>query len=323
MARLFAVALLVGCSAFDPGLLDSVPDGGVPDAAPIVCTDNCELPNATAECVNEVCSLVSCNSGWGDCDSVPNNGCETDLTTSSCDPTRVTDGLVALYTFDEGSGTLVNDVSGVGSPLNLTIADPDNIEWVSEGLRVNTATIASSLGAATKVTSACQTANAVSLEAWVQPSVSAQMGPARIVTLSASASDWNVLLGQGQANNVTPDDRFAARLKTNTNVGSTDDGITPDGSASTALTHVVFVRGSDGSHSLYVDNQPYPLVRTPADSSAPDYSGDLSTWSSSAPLSLGNEVGGGRPWLGTYQLVAVYCSALSAADVSLHYSLGP
>jgi hypothetical protein len=34
---------------------------------------------------------------------------------------RVTTNLQALYTFDEGGGLLINDVSGVGSPMDLTI----------------------------------------------------------------------------------------------------------------------------------------------------------------------------------------------------------
>jgi hypothetical protein len=32
---------------------------------------------------------------------------------------RITDGLQVLYTFDEGSDTTVNDVSGAGTPLNF------------------------------------------------------------------------------------------------------------------------------------------------------------------------------------------------------------
>lgn len=323
VARLFAVILMMGCSAFDPALLDSIPDAGNPDADSVACTDVCELPHATAECVNEVCNLVSCDSGWGDCDSVPSNGCETDLTASSCDPSRVTDGLVALYTFAEGSGATITDVSGIGSPLNLTIADPGNVTWLSKGLRFDASTIASSTGAATKITTACQAANAFTIEAWIQPSAAESIGPARIVTLSVSNADGSALVGQGQANNTTADDRFAARVRTSTNVGATDDGVTPDSSATTALTHVVFVRASDGGHVFYINNQPYTLTRTPTDSSAPDFSGDLSTWNSSALLSLANETTGGRSWLGTYQLVAIYCRALSATEVGANYSVGP
>ena len=344
MARLFAVALLVGCSAFDPALLDSVPDSGGPDADPLVCTEVCELPNATADCVNGVCTLVSCDDGWGDCDSLPSNGCEADLASTAahcgacneaCDAGqgcaaglcggRITTGLVALYTFDEGSGTTITDVSGVGSPLDLTIAAPANVTWSSEGLRFDSETIASSPGAATKIITACQSANAVTLEAWVQPSVANQSGPARIVTISTSpaTTDNNAMLGQGQANALTADDRYAARLRTSTNDGPTDDGITPDATATTNLTHVVFVRGSDGSHALYVNNQKHTLALTPDVSTAPNFSGNLSVWNAGPPLSIGNEIGGGRPWLGTYQLVAVYCSALSAADVAVNFSAGP
>ena len=56
---------------------------------------------------------------------------------------RVSDGLLALYTFDEGSGSTVHDVSGVGTPLDLTIANTGAVSWLpSGGLTFNSATIA-------------------------------------------------------------------------------------------------------------------------------------------------------------------------------------
>ncbi len=42
---------------------------------------------------------------------------------------RITDSLLALYTFDEGSGSTVQDTSGVGAPLNLNIPDPSRVTW--------------------------------------------------------------------------------------------------------------------------------------------------------------------------------------------------
>lgn len=46
---------------------------------------------------------------------------------------RATANLVALYTFQEGSGNIVQDVSGVGTPLNLTIGTPNNTTWLAGG----------------------------------------------------------------------------------------------------------------------------------------------------------------------------------------------
>ncbi|MDO8629767.1 MAG: hypothetical protein Q7R41_04680, partial [Phycisphaerales bacterium] len=46
---------------------------------------------------------------------------------------RAQTGLVALYTFKEGSGTNVTDVSGVGTPLNLVIPNPAAMRWLPGG----------------------------------------------------------------------------------------------------------------------------------------------------------------------------------------------
>ena len=41
--------------------------------------------------------------------------------------------LLVLYTFQERSGTTVKDVSDTGTPLDLTIADPDAVNWIPGG----------------------------------------------------------------------------------------------------------------------------------------------------------------------------------------------
>jgi hypothetical protein len=46
---------------------------------------------------------------------------------------RVTANLQALYTFDEGSGLLINDVSGVGAPMDLTIDNQYAVTWAAGG----------------------------------------------------------------------------------------------------------------------------------------------------------------------------------------------
>lgn len=47
-----------------------------------VCGNVCSFANATSACVNAACSLVACNSGFGNCDGNPSNGCEINLNTS-------------------------------------------------------------------------------------------------------------------------------------------------------------------------------------------------------------------------------------------------
>ncbi len=46
------------------------------------CGTACALPSAVASCVSGACAVTSCAAGHGDCDGVPANGCEVDLTTA-------------------------------------------------------------------------------------------------------------------------------------------------------------------------------------------------------------------------------------------------
>jgi hypothetical protein len=45
------------------------------------CNKQCGTANGTSSCSDGVCS-IQCNSGWGDCDGVNTNGCETNLATT-------------------------------------------------------------------------------------------------------------------------------------------------------------------------------------------------------------------------------------------------
>ena len=55
-------------------------------------------------------------------------------------PPRVTTDLQVRYNFNEGSGTTVTDTSGVGTPLNLTIAPTSAVSWLPGALSVNSTT---------------------------------------------------------------------------------------------------------------------------------------------------------------------------------------
>ena len=61
---------------------------------------------------------------------------------------RVTEGLVVLYTFIEGTGATAHDVSGVGATLDLGIGDVGKTNWIEcGGLSVNDSTLISSSAA--------------------------------------------------------------------------------------------------------------------------------------------------------------------------------
>ena len=114
------------------------------------------------------------------------------------------------YTFREGQGDVVRDVSGEGEPLNLKIEKPSAVRWLpGGGLRVESPTRITSTAAAAKVVQAISRSGELTLEAWVRPANSTQAGPARIVTLSVDPSRRNFTLGQAAGD-------FEIRFRTST-----------------------------------------------------------------------------------------------------------
>lgn len=226
---------------------------------------------------------------------------------------RVESGLVALYEFEEGTGNVVNDSSGVAPPLNLTIDDVGAVAWVSGGLIINSETVISSATAATKIISAAKLSNEITVEAWVQTSDLSQNGPARIVSISGSSVSRNLTMGQGVYN--SGGDRIETRLRsTSTSNNGTPATTTPVGSIDMALVQIVYTRDAAGSARLLIDGveQGSRLV-----------GGTLSSWSDAQKLMLANEKGGGRKWLGEYQLLAFYDRALSDEEIDQNFIAGP
>ena len=236
------------------------------------------------------------------------------ITTAPEPTSRVTDGLLALYTFDLFDGSQVEDVSNVGAPLNLTIENGESVIWDGGQLTLIEPTSIASVGAASKINSSVSASGAVTLEAWVQPANTIQTGPARIVSLSSDSRNRNLTLGQGGSSGA-PGTFYNVRLRTTTtgNNGFFPTTSSPAGTASTEMTHVVFTRDIDNSVVMYINDT---VV------SNGGIAGDLTGWNSDFGLFLGNEALGDRPWLGTFDLVAIYGRALNSADVSQNYSAG-
>ncbi|MEM9598199.1 MAG: LamG domain-containing protein, partial [Acidobacteriota bacterium] len=229
-------------------------------------------------------------------------------------PARITDGQRALYTFLEGSGGQVADVSGVGSALDLNVADPAAVTWLDGGgIALESPTVLESAGAADKISDAVALSGALTLEAWLAPTDLTLGGPARIVSLSDGWHDRNLTLGQGDGAGGT--DFYDLRLRsTATNANGYPSTAAPTGSLETGLQHVVATRSADGWIRLYVDDRLVTSRRM---------TGSLAGWDSAYPLLLGNETTGDRPWLGELHLVAIYDRALDSGEITQNYYAGP
>jgi len=222
------------------------------------------------------------------------------VTTPGLFAQRVTTGLQALYLFEESSGSVVNDASGVGSPLNLNISHPGNVTWLAGGgLRANSSVLVSSPGVADKIRTSIQASNAYTLEVFVDPLNSSQNGPARILSLSNNIDFRNFTLGQQNAD-------YISRTRSNGNTNGTPD-FCATGQVGAGIQHVVFTRGTDDVERIYVDGvQVASWTR----------SGDFTGWSSTHKFALFNELTQDRPWLGSMYLAAVYSRALTPTEIN-------
>lgn len=224
-------------------------------------------------------------------------------------PSRVRDQLLALYTFDEGSGDIVRDVSGVGTALDLVINDPGNVIWEEGTLSVNASTLIATEGAATKLIDGLTGTNEITIEAWLSTDNLTQGGPARIATLSDSTRQRNFTLGQ-------EGDAFNVRLRTTDNTlnGNKPSVSSPKGViVSNAMTHIVYTRDINGLANLYINNE---LVQSQS------ISGDFSNWDSSFRFGLANEFNSDRPWLGQYDYLAIYSQSFDSNEVAQNFFAG-
>ncbi|MEO8167822.1 MAG: FG-GAP-like repeat-containing protein, partial [bacterium] len=172
------------------------------------------------------------------------------LTVNPPNTFRVTLGLQALYNFEEGSGAVVNDVSGAGAPLNLAVANPSNVTWGPGYLSVNASTIISTPVLATKIYNACRSTDEITIEAWIRPANTSQNGPARIVTLSSDALNRDFTLGQGVGGG--PSNAYDLRRRTSTTTANGTPSLSSAaGTLSTQLSHVVATRSASGINKIY------------------------------------------------------------------------
>jgi hypothetical protein len=222
---------------------------------------------------------------------------------------RVNEGLLALYTFDAGTGEIVYDSSGIGPALNLSITNPENVFWGDGTLTVDGNTLISSTVPATKLYSSISNSNALTIEAWIAPQNTNQSGPARIATLSSNTVNRNFTLGQDK-------NQFNVRLRTTTTGknGLNPSLYSPAESLNTDLTHVVYSWDINSGAKIFVDNQ---LVASDA------ILGDSSSWNENYKFALANEFTGDRPWQGTFDLVAIYGQAFDANEVTQNFLAGP
>jgi VanZ family protein len=215
---------------------------------------------------------------------------------------RVADGLLALYGFDESADDSSDDLP------RLDLALGGDAVFRGRGLRIGgDEGVARSLAPATKIYEAATATDEFTVEAWVRPRDLLQRGPARIVTSSGSTSLGNVNFHLGQ-------ERTCLSFRVATGAGEAEWLVTGGVFTTPQSTWHVVVTYDGGTVATYAEGM---LIET-----ATVEPGPLDSWDPTLPLLVGNEATLDRPFAGDIFLVAVYGRALSAEEVSANYRAG-
>ena len=219
---------------------------------------------------------------------------------------RVADCLRALYTFDEGFGDVIRDVSDVGSPFNLDISDVTAVRWGPGSLMVKSSVVIASKQGAGKIVRSVKKRNELTVEAWVKPALASQPGVPRIVAISEDQRTRDLALIQTKQ-------KLQSRIRRSDDLQGQPYFSSAKGFFSSTLMHIVVTRDSAGKETFF-RNGVLKNRRTTA--------GDLSSWEDFR-LVLANGIDGKQPWLGEYYLIAIYCTALTPKEVKQNYTAGP
>ncbi|TVP63433.1 MAG: LamG domain-containing protein [Leptolyngbya sp. LCM1.Bin17] len=230
-------------------------------------------------------------------------------------------GLQVLYQFQPNADqTLVQDQSGLSPALDLTIRDPNHVEWSSSGLRLTRPTLIESDHFPQRLVDACRRTNEITLEAWIfltegQVRQSGQ-GPKRIVTLSIHETSRYITLGHSNGQKGGVINGRLRTTQTNAN-GMNPDVTTADRSLEPGLSHIVYTRNQQGAVRIYINGVERGRGTVGGNLFAPTASRE-----SDFRLALGDEINRSRAWLGEYRQVAIYDRAWSAQEVEQRHHAG-
>jgi len=223
---------------------------------------------------------------------------------------RFEGSLIAKYMFETGQGSTAYDTSGVSPEADLTLSG--NVTWDSawgiifaQGSQAQASTSSSS-----KIASMIQESGEYSIEAWAAPANVTQDN-AWIVSYSGSNTTRNATLGQ----TTVQYEGFARSSVTDTNGMPPLVTTTTNGAAQAALQHIVLTYDPVNGQRLYVNG----VFTGDKD---PSGGGSLANWDNTFALVVGNETSGQRQWQGEVKLVAIYNTALTAAQVQQNFNAG-
>lgn len=224
-----------------------------------------------------------------------------------CDCARANsdDDALAMFSFSELQGMVVRDLTSV-DPIELRFRQ-HSASWRPGRLQVNASGIIETAAPPSKLYAALNESQSFTIEMWITPTGLNQSGPARILSLSKDTSLRNLTIGQDG-------DKIDVRLR---HSASDQNGMpslqTPSGALKNGRNHLVVSKDKTGSLAVYLNG---------LEAAKKTVEGDMNNWDTSYRLLLANEATGDRPWLGSFEHLAIFAKALSPEEILERYRSG-
>ncbi len=224
---------------------------------------------------------------------------------------RFDTGIIAKYTFKEGSGAVADDTSGVDPAANLTIEG--DVNWVGGwGLAFGPgggkaqATVGSSSKLYTRITASGEYA----IELWAAPGNVVQED-AYLVSYGSGTTTKNFTLAQREYQF----EAFARSSATDTNGAPALLTADADRDAQASLQHIVLAYDPVNGRRLYVNGN----FTGDVDAAR---GGTLSNWDDTLAFVLGNSTASNAKWSGVVRFAAVFDRALTLDQVQQNFAAG-
>jgi hypothetical protein len=224
---------------------------------------------------------------------------------------RYDTGIIAKYTFKEGTGAVADDTSGVDPAANLTIEG--DVNWVGGwGLAFGPGggKAQATVGSSSKLYTKIKDSGEYSIELWAAPANVVQED-AYLASYGSGTTTKNFTLAQ----HAYQYEAFARSSATDTNGAPAMITADADRDAQASLQHVVLVYDPVNGRRLYVNGN----FTGDVDAAK---GGTLSNWDDTLAFVLGNSTASNAKWAGVIRFAAVYDKALTLDQVQQNFAAG-
>jgi hypothetical protein len=224
---------------------------------------------------------------------------------------------LVLYRFNEGDGSVVKDLSKIGTPANLKVPAYPATRWFSgQGLSFSGPEPIKSEAGVEKLMAIARN-KACTIEMWV--SNDSAYFPIHwlgcLMSWEKEAGKQNFLIGGHKASFIaTPNGAlFDFSPRNDDNVPTITGSYSAYMAFGTSLHHMVMTW--DGTNTqAFTDGVAFDKQQV---------NWNVDKWVADAPLLLGNRTDSQRQYLGTYYLAAIHDRCMTGDEIKRHYMAGP